>query len=353
MTSRERVLTALRGGQPDRVPYVEFSVDRPLAQKLLAWSEAVAPADDLEHNPYSLEEMRALADHLGLDDLFYILRAPVYVHRIAGKDGRVFYGDGLIRSEADLPMMRLPDPTDPRLYDDARAFVAAKGDRAAAFVTRAGIFSTLMSMGIEGFSFALYDNRRFLEAVLDRYFDWSVAVAERACALGFDLYVTTDDMAHKTGPLFSPKIFHDLVMPRYRRLAEKVTLPWVIHSDGNIEPLLHDLMSLGIVGIHPVEKGAMDIRATKARYGGRLCLLGNVDLNILGDGTVEETEAEVRGLIRDLAPGGGYIVSSGNSLASYLKPENVDALARTVRERGRVAGGRRKGRPDGGGRGTV
>jgi uroporphyrinogen decarboxylase len=286
---------------------------------------------DLEHNSYTHEEMLALADHLGLDALFYVMRAPVYAEHIAGKDGRMFYGDGLIRAESDLTMMNLPDPTDPRLYDEARAFVASKGERAAAFITRAGIFPTLLSMGMEGFSIALYENRPFLETILDRYFEWSIEVAQRVCRLGFDLYVTTDDMAYKTGPLFSPAVFHELVMPRYRKLAEKVSLPWVMHSDGNIEPLLADLISLGIAGIHPLEKGAVDIRQIKARYGQRLCLLGNVDLNILGNGTVEETEREVRSLLEDLAPGGGYIISSGNSLASYLKPANVNAMARVIR----------------------
>jgi uroporphyrinogen decarboxylase len=331
MTSRERVLAALERRQPDRVPYVELSVDRPLARQLLGWNQEVPPAVDLEHNSYTHEEMLALADHLGLDALFYVMRAPVYAEHIAGKDGRMFYGDGLIRTESDLTMMDLPDPTNPRLYDEARAFAAAKGERAAAFITRAGIFPTLLSMGMEGFSIALYENRPFLETILDRYFDWAIEVAERVCRLGFDLYVTTDDMAHKTGPLFSPAVFHELVMPRYRRLAEKVNIPWVMHSDGNIEPLLADLLSLGIAGIHPLEKGAVDIRQIKARYGQRLCLLGNVDLNILGNGTVEETEAEVRGLIGDLGPGGGYIISSGNSLASYLKPANVNAMARVIR----------------------
>jgi uroporphyrinogen decarboxylase len=98
-------------------------------------------------------------------------------------------------------------------------------------------------------------------------------------------------------------------------------------------------MSLGVAGIHPVEKGAMDIRAVKAACRGRLCLLGNVDLNILGNGTVAQTEAEVGGLIRDLGPGGGYILSSGNSLASYLKPDNVNAMVRVAREQGRGGAG--------------
>jgi uroporphyrinogen decarboxylase len=79
----------------------------------------------------------------------------------------------------------------------------------------------------------------------------------------------------------------------------------------------------------------MDIRTVKRDYSDRICLLGNVDLNILGMGTPQDVEAEVRGLIRDVAPGGGYIVTSGNSLAGYLKPENVWALSEAVQKYGR------------------
>jgi len=124
------------------------------------------------------------------------------------------------------------------------------------------------------------------------------------------------------------------VMPRYRRLREKVTLPWIIYSDGNVLPFMDDLASLGIAGIHPNEKGAMDPRVTKQRYSNRLCVLGNVDLNLLGMATPEEVDAEVHGLIRDVGPGGGYIVTSGNSLAGYLVPENVLALSRAVQKYG-------------------
>jgi len=65
-----------------------------------------------------------------------------------------------------------------------------------------------------------------------------------------------------------------------------------------------------------------------------VCLLGNVDLNLLGMGTPEEVDREVCELIRDLAPGGGYIVTSGNSLVGYLKEENVRALSEAVQRYG-------------------
>jgi uroporphyrinogen decarboxylase len=93
-------------------------------------------------------------------------------------------------------------------------------------------------------------------------------------------------------------------------------------------------IGLGVAGFHPIEKGAMDIATVKRTYGDRVCLLGNLDLNILGRGTPEETEQEVLELIRNVAPGGGYILTSGNSLASYLKPECVVAMARAVRKHG-------------------
>jgi uroporphyrinogen decarboxylase len=60
-----------------------------------------------------------------------------------------------------------------------------------------------------------------------------------------------------------------------------------------------------------------------------------VDLNLLGMGTADAVDREVRELIRDVGPGGGYIVTSGNSLAGYLLPENVMALSRAVHQYGR------------------
>jgi uroporphyrinogen decarboxylase len=79
----------------------------------------------------------------------------------------------------------------------------------------------------------------------------------------------------------------------------------------------------------------MDIRAIKRDYGDKLCLLGNVDLNILGNGSRSEVFRTVEGLIRDVGPGGGYIVTSGNSLAGYLRPENVLAMSEAVKQYGR------------------
>ncbi len=334
MTSRERVLTALRCEKPDRVPRCEFGIDRALAETIMGWERTGGVSACSEANLYTVDEMKALAEMLKLDNITCALRAPVYAKQHAGKDGRLFYGDGMITTEADLARLELPDPYDDALYAEAEQFAANKGDYALCLSMRAGIFPTMLSMGVEVFCVALLENRALLETVLDRYFDWSAVVAERICSMGFDVLVTTDDMAFKTGPFFSPKVMREVVMPRYRRLAEKIALPWVIHSDGNVEPFLDDLLTLGIAGLNPVEEGAMDIRAIKRQYGDRLCLIGNVDLNILSLGTPADVEKEVRRLILEVGPGGGYIVASGNSLTDYVRPENALAMGEATRKYG-------------------
>ena len=334
MTSRDRVLTALQAREPDRVPYCEIGIDRQLAEQLLGWERQTRESGHLEEQPYSAAEEKMLADHLALDDLFYVLRAPVFAERLTGTDGRQFYGEGEITTRAELDRLRLPDPTAESTYTGARDFLAEKGDRAAFVVTRIGIFPTLLSMGWEAFSLALFEERDLLEEILDCYTDWTVELARRAGRIGFDVFVSTDDMAFRTGTFFSPEIFRTLIKPRFRRVAEQLDIPWVVHSDGDVSAILDDLVDLGISGLHPIERNAMDIRSIKRRYGKRLCLLGNVDLDLLGRGTADEVEQEVRELIRDVAPDGGYIVTSGNSLASYVKPENARALARAVQHWG-------------------
>jgi len=281
MTSREGVLAALHRKEADRVPYCEPGIDRSRAQRVMGWGEPVSQASNPEANVYTVEEAKALAAFLHLDNICDVLRAPVYAKKHAGQDGRLFYGQGLIKGEADLLLLRLPDPHDDALYADAERFARQQGAYASWLVTRIGLFPTMLSLGTEHCCLALYDNRPFVQAVLDRYCDWIEVVAERVCQLGFDVFVSTDDLAFNTGPFFSPAVFRELVLPGYQWIAKKITLPWIIHSDGNVLPLLDDLLTVGIAGLHPNEKGANDIRAMKRNYGDRLCLLGNVDPNLL------------------------------------------------------------------------
>jgi len=167
--------------------------------------------------------------------------------------------------------------------------------------------------------------------LMDIFIDWACRAIPRINELGFDFMIVPEDLAWKQGPLFSPKMFRELFLPRMKRAAEKIKIPWIYHSDGNLLPILDDLLTLGMNGLANIEPNAMDIVALKKRYGRRICLVGNIDLHYtLTQGTPEETEAEVKKRIAEVGPGGGYILASSNSLTAYCKPENVLAMNRAV-----------------------
>lgn len=119
--------------------------------------------------------------------------------------------------------------------------------------------------------------------------------------------------------------------------AHRLGLPAMLHSDGNVSTLIDDILKAGFDGLHSLQPSAgVDIVAVKRQWGKELCLMGNVDLDyLLTLGKPQEVEAEVKRLICEVAPGGGYILSSTNVLARYVPPENALVMYMTAERYGR------------------
>jgi uroporphyrinogen decarboxylase len=332
MTSRERVLEALRLKQPDRIPWVESNIHNTLVERLLQRADfEKATVTQL----FAMPGMRippAVLEVLAIDNLNFSIAPPRFA-KSQNYEGMDILADGLIKTEADLSKVVLPDPDSEELYKPAREYVTRYRDsnKALAVTTRMGLSNTYLSMGIEYFSLMLYDNPDFVLKLLDMYVEWACRVVAKINGLGFDFLIIPEDLAWKQGPMFSPKIIRELFLPRMKKVADQIKIPWIYHSDGNLMPILDDLLSLGMNGIANLEPNAMDIVQVKKRYGHRICLMGNIDLHYtLTQGTPEETEAEVKKRIQEIGPGGGYILASANSLTSYCRPENVLAMHRAL-----------------------
>jgi len=335
MTSRERLLCALKGGTPDRVPYAEVGVAGRVLESLSGGRLAAVEAGGIDEiDARGVEPEVEISKLLRRDHVCYRLTPPVPVDKHEGADTIVYYGKGRIRSRDDLDRLVLPDLDDGVVESDLKRFVAQSGDYASCLVTRIGIAPTYLAMGTEAFALALYDDLPLVEAVVERYADWSARVCRLAAECGFDMIWTADDLAYKTGPLMSPEMFRKTFLPHMRRASDSISLPWVLHSDGDLTSLMPDLVGLGINGLNPIEPGAMDIVRVKKEWGNDICLLGNVDVNTLSAGTPDDVRREVRHLLSEVAPGGGYVLASGNSLPTYARPENVRAMIDTLSEYG-------------------
>lgn len=166
-----------------------------------------------------------------------------------------------------------------------------------------------------------------------------VALVAEQAKLGVDGITGGNDWAFKTGPMFSVRHLRRFIAPYLKRIVDEAHrhgLPYIKHGDGDLRTHLPVLVDeVGIDGLHAIEPNAnMDIVDLKRRYGDRLTLLGNFDCDLLARGTPEQIDVEVARLMREVAPGGGYVFSTSNSVLMDVPLENLRAMDTAARRYG-------------------
>lgn len=147
---------------------------------------------------------------------------------------------------------------------------------------------------------------------------------------GFDGFALCDDYAFNANPFLSPAQFAEYVAPYLRRTirAHRNRGKYVIkHTDGNILPILDQIVDCGPHALHSIDpQGRMDIAEVKARYGSRLCLCGNVNCGLLQTGTETEVLASCEYAMRHGKLGGGYIFSTSNCVFNGMPLERYELM---------------------------
>ena len=195
-------------------------------------------------------------------------------------------------------------------------------------------------LGFEDFSFAMIDNTELIDALYEKIggiiysLFKTMSTFDQIGALWY-----SDDIAYQTGLMVSPSHYRDYLFPWMKKigdLCKENDYIYLYHSDGILWDVMDDLYDCGVNVLQPIERKAMNIKEVKERVGDKFGLIGNVDLSYtLTRGTPEETAEEVKGLIREMGPGGGYAVGSENTVPEYVKPECYRAMVDTVKEFGK------------------
>ena len=155
---------------------------------------------------------------------------------------------------------------------------------------------------------------------------------------GLDGFALCDDYCFNNGPFLSPAMFGELVTPYLSQVVagEKDLGFYVIkHTDGNIMPILDQLVSTKPHALHSLDpQGGVDIAEVKRLYGDRLCLIGNVNCGLLQSGTDDEVVESARYCLRHGMPGGGYIFSTSNCAYTGLPLERYELMWKVWLEEG-------------------
>jgi uroporphyrinogen decarboxylase len=375
LTPRERVWRAINHQEPDRVP-LDIGGGASTSIVVEGYDRLKAHLG-IQSEPHEMNKAFRLArldesvmQRLGSDCRPLSIGGPVNWSTPPAEAGtfvdvwgitwrQVPYGDGCYYWElaghplaeatiADLDRHPWPDTDDPGytagLADEARAL---HEHTSYAIVADPGFKSFwemgYMLRGLEQFLMDLAADPQFVTALLEKLLEVNLKITGRFLdAVGPHIHVirTADDLATQQGTLMSPRSYRTLLKPFYKKYVDfiksKTEAKIFYHSCGNVVGLLDDLIEIGVDIINPVQVSAMaDTAELKRRFGDRLAFWGAIDTqHVLPLGSVADVEAEVRRRIRDLAPGGGFVVAAVHNIQPDVPPENVIAMAEATRKYG-------------------
>jgi len=333
----ERVLRALSLEEPDTVPYTELLISSPIIASLSTTTGVDALIESherLDMDMITVSETRL--DQLDTQGVRGDDWGVTYIER----DGVGWYVTGSFTQPEDVVKFKPPDPfTDGRMHGVEEVLHRVKG-RIAVAGNVPGEKLTYLTRGFTGFFSDIYRRPDVAQHLVDMVTDYNVGLCKQMVELGVDLIVVTGDIAEKTGPMMSPAAYRRFFYPCLKAIVDEAHwggVPVVKHSDGNLYPILKDVVDTGIDGLHSIEPLAgMDIAEVKKMYGDRLCLLGNIDCSqTLCIKDVEDVKREVAECIEAASYGGGHIVCSSNSYHPGVRLSNILAFKEAARKYGK------------------
>lgn len=358
MTSRERVLSTLARQPIDRIPRLLYEeaigYTPPIERLLRAKCAPRTPRDyfgmditSVTAEPSTLPRNR-FEEWLGVSTPDALASGQVDEWGVWWRAGAFHHFarvESPLRGVQDLARLReypWPDLDQPYRFSGVAERVAALHAQGLAVAAFAGsVFE--QSWYIRGLEDLMMDLLAAPE-VAHYFFERTAALqqfaAEQFARAGVDIIITGDDVAGQQGLLLSLETWRRFLKPRLAATVQAVKRAnprafVFYHSDGNVEPLIPELIEIGIDILNPIQPECMDPAAIKRRYGDRLSFWGTLSVQrTMPFGTPDAVRAEVRARIREVGRGGGLILAPAHVLGPETPWENIVAFFEATDEMG-------------------
>lgn len=354
MNHRERVQTALNHEVPDRCP-MQVSFTPEFAQRLRADMEL---GGDKLHNPHgggnTYELERALGEDMLLTSVGW---ANSYYKEKSDYTDEWGIGWGLQEYETPFGMgwytemvhhpladdsaiasYQPPDPNRPELYEEAEWMIRTfKDEYWIVGVTVTTIFETAWALrGLEQTLMDLVLDPDLADALLEIPYQYHLTAAKKLVEMGVDMVWTGDDVGGQHAMIISPQHWRRFLKPRMANFIAEVKainpdVKVAYHSDGNIWPIIPELIEIGLDVLNPIQPASMDPAEMKQKYGDKLCFWGTIDeQHTLPDGSPEDVRAEVIQRLKTIGKGGGLILGPTHHVQLDTPLENFWAMIDTI-----------------------
>jgi len=351
-----RFLSAMAGRiMPERVPLVEYLVDNSVMKPILEGLLGRTWVDTSEKTEYTggqmdlTREARATIDawldnqiafwhHMGYDFIRAEVSLPLpAVSMLTGdtaqgnqRANRAWQGldTGPIGSWEDFEKYPWPQVSDRDFY--IHRYICEHLPEGMGFITchAGGVYEhSSRLLGYENLCLKLFDESELVQAVADRLGQTIAEYNRRLLELdGLAVIFQGEDFGFNTQTLLSPQDIRKYFLPwhqRYARMCHDRGIPYYLHSCGAVDEIMDDLINtVRVDGKHSFQDNVLPVQEAKKRWGGRICILGGVDVHKLASYEEPALRKYVRKIIEDCAPGGRFALGAGNSIPSYIPVEN-------------------------------
>ena len=336
ITPYQRLVTALQGGTPDRVP-VFLPLTMHGAKELgLGLREYFAKGEHVAEGQLRLQQKFR---HDGLFLVFFgVAEAmPFGAEAIFFDDGPPNMGTPPLRDWQRIPHLAVPDPLDsPPLRETLRAIELCAG-RVKGTVPISGMavppFSLpAMLLGLESWlELLLFGPAALRDALLRVTAEFCVRWANMQLAAGADAIVLPD--AVSSGTIITREQFMAWSLPLLCETIQRIEGPVLLAGVGRVQPIADLLPQTGALAALVTAED--DLVRCKTAFGGRLGLIGNVNNVAMLGWDHAEALREARSCLRSAAPGGGYVLAPQWELPYAVPDEALAGLVDAAERWGR------------------
>ncbi len=331
MRPYERMMTALSGQMPDRVPVVPWVRDWCIKE---AGFEITDMMESVEKHVYAQYETRK---RFGYDAVFDLCA----IEAVSEAMGVVIYYDNdtpprpsthLINDYSqDLGKLKIPDPHKdgrlPMILDGvARLKELCSGEIPVIGYLQGPVRHAATMRGYEALLRDMFKNRGPLQELMDLAVDSLIICGEALIHAGADIIMISDPPS--SGDMISRSQFEKWSLPNLRRLTDflkRTNVKMILHVCGDTADRLDLFAELKIDAMSLDEK--VDLESARKVLGDRMCIFGNVSPSLtLSLGTPEDTERESRACIEKAGRNGPFILGPGCLIPGAAKSENIAAM---------------------------
>ncbi len=262
------------------------------------------------------------------------------------KDGTMIltYHGGSFKSFNDYESWEKPDP-----YSEVRLNQLLLGrdvqkklkDEVFSIPATGSIFeNNWEGFGIETFS-RILTNPKQTKKIFDDYGTFTLELVKLLAENNAKVILLWDDYGFKSGLFMPPRNYKKYVFPWLKRIcdaAHKRDCKILLHSDGDLSEIFNDIINCGVDAINPIEPTTAnpeyDIFKLNKKFGDKITFSGNLNPVMLALGKISDIEEYAKRLIRELAPGGGYIFGSGHSIHPAVTLDRFEAMQNIRRKYG-------------------